>query len=94
MSLAWTRWGLRVLAFVRHPYAPRTRCALLCSQRESELYCPFVTKGSYCILQDTKLSRLSTNGPMQAVKDFVAKYPRDLQADRSKEPFHTQHASG
>ncbi len=64
------------------------------SQTEAELYCPFVTEGSYCIIQDTKLSRFSTNGPMKVAKDFVMQYPKDFVADRSKEPFYTQHASG
>lgn len=35
------------------------------------VYCPLVSKGSYCIVEDTKLSRWSTDGPLESVHRFM-----------------------
>jgi cephalosporin hydroxylase len=66
----------------------------VCLQKEAEAYCPFVTQGSYCIIQDTKLGRFATVGPLRAAKDYAAKYSSDFTTDRTVEPFYTQHAFG
>ncbi len=66
----------------------------VCAQIEAEKYCPFTTVGSYCLIQDTKLSRFTTNGPLHAAKDYVTHYPHDFRAHRLIEPFYTQHAYG
>ena len=40
-----------------------------------ELYCPLVTPGCYCIVEDTKMSRWSSTGPQEAVLKFLKKHP-------------------
>ncbi len=39
---------------------------------EMEKYCPLVSVGQYCIVEDTKMSRWSSTGPLEAVKNFLA----------------------
>ncbi len=42
-------------------------------QLEARAYCPLVTKGSYCIVQDTKLSRFAhIGGPTPGIARFLA----------------------
>ena len=40
-----------------------------------ELYCPLVSVGCYCIVEDTKMSRWSSTGPHEAVQKFLKKHP-------------------
>lgn len=64
--------------------------------RELELYHPFVTKGSYLIVEDTIINHpiriLHTNGspcadsPWEAVHEFLAKHP-EFEIDYTKERF-------
>ncbi len=63
-------------------------------QRETELYCPFATVGSYCIVQDTKLSRFASQGPLQAAKDYARLHPLDFTTDRERELVFTHHPYG
>jgi cephalosporin hydroxylase len=64
--------------------------------REIKLYARFVTKGSYLIVEDTKLNghpvytRYDPDwgpGPMEAVLEFLAK-DRRFEVDRSRERFY------
>ncbi len=49
------------------------------AQREAREYCPLVTPGSYCFVEDTKLSRFSvTDGPAPAVRRFLSDYPEGV----------------
>jgi cephalosporin hydroxylase len=48
---------------------------LLAFQEEMEAYCPLVSVGYYCIVEDTKMSRWSSTGPLEAVERFLAKHP-------------------
>ena len=41
-------------------------------QAEMDIYCPLVSVGCYCIVEDTKMSRWSTGGPLGAVKAFLS----------------------
>ncbi|KAG2449497.1 hypothetical protein HYH02_005641 [Chlamydomonas schloesseri] len=63
---------------------------------EAKHYCPLVTPGSYCIVEDTKLSRFSVvDGPTPAIARFLAAHPElGFQVDRVREPFYTQHVGG
>ncbi|GFH07973.1 uncharacterized protein HaLaN_02865, partial [Haematococcus lacustris] len=56
-------------------------------------YCQLVTAGSYCIVEDVKLSRWSSNGPLAAIRAFLAAHP-DFRSDRQRELLYTHHASG
>ncbi len=58
------------------------------------LYCAFVTPGSYCVLEDTKLSRYSANGPLEAAFKYTQRYPNDFVIDRERELIFTHHANG
>jgi cephalosporin hydroxylase len=61
--------------------------------KELELYCPLVTVGSYCIIEDTKMSRWHSDGPLAAVKDFVGRHP-EFVIDRSRELLYSHHTFG
>uniref|UniRef100_A0A7R9VRG8 Rhamnosyl O-methyltransferase n=1 Tax=Chlamydomonas euryale TaxID=1486919 RepID=A0A7R9VRG8_9CHLO len=60
---------------------------------EMNLYCPMVSVGSYCIVEDTKMSRWSSTGPLEAVKEFLAHHP-EFQMDREREFLYSHHAMG
>ncbi|PSC69306.1 cephalosporin hydroxylase [Micractinium conductrix] len=61
---------------------------------EAELYCPLATPGSYCIVQGTKLGRLSSDNPFAGVQHFLLKHP-DFSIDRSRELYLlTDHPRG
>ncbi|KXZ54516.1 hypothetical protein GPECTOR_4g581 [Gonium pectorale] len=61
---------------------------------EAKAYCPLVSEGSYCIVQDTKLSRFSAvGGPAPGIKRFLES-TKDFVIDRDREPFYTQHVGG
>ncbi|GLI59964.1 hypothetical protein VaNZ11_002019 [Volvox africanus] len=63
-------------------------------QLEAEAYCPLVTVGSYCIIEDTKLSRFSAvGGPTPGIERFLERN-LDFIVDREREPFYTQHVGG
>ncbi|GFR52811.1 hypothetical protein Agub_g15433 [Astrephomene gubernaculifera] len=63
-------------------------------EMEASAYCPLVSPGSYCIVQDTKLSRFSSvGGPLPGIRKFLAKHP-EFSIDRDREPFYTQHVGG
>jgi len=61
--------------------------------KELEAYCPLVSVGSYCIVEDTKMSRWHSTGPLEAVKDFLKTHP-EFQVDRSRELLYTHHVMG
>ena len=42
-------------------------------QAEMDIYCPLVSVGCYCIVEDTRMNRWSTGGPLEAVKAFLKK---------------------
>ncbi len=59
---------------------------------ELELYSPFVTLGSYLVVEDTNVNRHPVwrdfgPGPMEAVDAFL-KVTTDFSVDRSREKFH------
>ena len=60
-------------------------------EAELDAYCkPFVTPGSYCLVEDGKLSRMGAyGGPLQAVQKFLKANP-DFTADRSRELMWSQ----
>lgn len=58
------------------------------------MYCPLVTPGSYCVVEDTKMSRWSSNGPLEAVKAFMAEQGEAWEMDRERELLYTHHAMG
>lgn len=63
---------------------------------EMNAFCPLVTVGSYCIVEDTKLSRMILTdrpGPLTAVHKWLPEHP-EFRADRQQELFYTQHAQG
>mmetsp|Transcript_1095 Transcript_1095/g.2380 ORF Transcript_1095/g.2380 Transcript_1095/m.2380 type:complete len:513 (-) Transcript_1095:676-2214(-) len=60
---------------------------------ELDAYCPLVTVGSYCIVEDTKMSRWSADGPLSSVFTFMEKHP-EFEVDRSRELLYTHHVSG
>ena len=55
------------------PLKPRTYPCFP-SQEEMEKYCVLVTPGSYCIVEDTKISRWASIGPHEAVQEFLLKH--------------------
>ncbi|PSC74099.1 sulfolipid synthase [Micractinium conductrix] len=61
--------------------------------QETELYCPFASPGSYCIVQDTKMGRFNWMGPMAGMERFLAKHP-EFSSDRSRELYFTDHPRG
>mmetsp|Transcript_1096 Transcript_1096/g.2385 ORF Transcript_1096/g.2385 Transcript_1096/m.2385 type:complete len:534 (-) Transcript_1096:676-2277(-) len=61
--------------------------------KELEAYCPLVSVGSYCIVEDTKMSRWSADGPLSSVFTFMEKHP-EFEVDRSRELLYTHHVSG
>ena len=42
------------------------------SQQEMDHYCPLVSPDCYCIVEDTKMSRWASTGPLESVKKFMA----------------------
>jgi len=62
-------------------------------RNEMEALCPLVTVGSYCIVEDTKMSRWSADGPLSSVFTFMEKHP-EFEVDRSRELLYTHHVSG
>ncbi|KAG2497012.1 hypothetical protein HYH03_005015 [Edaphochlamys debaryana] len=63
---------------------------------ECRAYCKFVTVGSYCIIQDTKLSRFHIDGgPTPALRTYMKGEGAALfTVDRAREPFYTHHPGG
>eukprot|EP00887_Chlorella_sp_A99_P000455 scaffold17.g455.t1 len=63
---------------------------------ELEAYCVrFVTPGSYCVVEDTKLSRMSrAGGPLEAVRGFLGKHGDEWEPDRGRELMYSQHVMG
>lgn len=57
--------------------------------------CPTPRVARYCIVEDTKLSRLSRYdpGPLAAVRSFLKEHP-GWTADRSRELLYSQHVLG
>lgn len=60
--------------------------------KELETYQTFVTKGSYIIVEDTNLNGYPVEkkfgpGPMEAVNEFLDKYPK-FEVDSSREKFY------
>ncbi|KAG1656016.1 hypothetical protein FOA52_005644 [Chlamydomonas sp. UWO 241] len=60
---------------------------------EMAVYCPLVSVGSYCIVEDTKMSRWASNGPLESVKKFLASHP-EFEMDRDRELLYSHHAMG
>lgn len=62
---------------------------------EMEAYCSLVSPGSYCVVEDTKLTRWGSanDGPLVAVKSFVGWHP-EFRVDRSRELLFTHHPFG
>jgi cephalosporin hydroxylase len=64
--------------------------------QEMEAYCTLVTPGSYCIVEDTKISRFSGEhepGPSAAINKWLKNHVNFL-ADKEQELFYTQHPGG
>ena len=64
--------------------------------QELEAYCTLVTPGSYCVVEDTKISRFSAEhepGPLAAINKWLKSHPEFL-ADKDQELFYTQHPGG
>jgi len=61
--------------------------------QEMAAYCPLVSVGSYCIVEDVKLSRWAATGPLEAIQAFLEQNPNWV-SDRSRELLFTHHASG
>ncbi len=40
-----------------------------------EALCPLVSVGCYCIVEDTKMSRWSSDGPLASVHKFLKAHP-------------------
>lgn len=64
--------------------------------QELPLYCNMVTVGSYCIVEDTKMSRWTPRGgPLEAVEDFLkTEQGQNFASDRSRELLYSQHVKG
>jgi cephalosporin hydroxylase len=62
---------------------------------EMEAYCGLVSAGSFCIVQDTKLSRWTNAdpGPLAAVRAFVGQHP-EFRVQRDRELLFTHHPYG
>ncbi|GAX73538.1 hypothetical protein CEUSTIGMA_g989.t1 [Chlamydomonas eustigma] len=60
---------------------------------EMEAYCPLVSVGYYCIVEDTKMSRWSSTGPLEAVVRFLANHPEFI-LDRGRELLYSHHSKG
>jgi cephalosporin hydroxylase len=62
---------------------------------EMESYCPLVSAGSFCIVEDTKLSRWTNSdpGPLSSVQSFLAWHP-EFAVDRDRELLFTHHPYG
>lgn len=46
-------------------------------------YCPLVSPDCYCIVEDTKMSRWASTGPLESVKKFMAgKHGKDFTVVR------------
>ncbi len=55
-------------------------------QQRADMSCDF--------MQDTKLSRYSDDGPLQAVRDYMKEAGSEWTIDRERELLFTQHAQG
>ena len=65
--------------------------------QEMDLYHKYVSKGSYMIVEDTKLDRLlKAPGPMKAAQDWIAANQHlDFVVDKGREYlYYTQHKNG
>jgi cephalosporin hydroxylase len=62
---------------------------------EMESYCPLVSAGSFCVIEDTKLTRWTNSdpGPMASVQSFLAWHP-EFAVDRDRELLFTHHPYG
>mmetsp|Transcript_1094 Transcript_1094/g.2379 ORF Transcript_1094/g.2379 Transcript_1094/m.2379 type:complete len:534 (-) Transcript_1094:633-2234(-) len=60
---------------------------------EMDVFCPMVSVGCYCIVEDTKMSRWSSTGPLESVKKFLENHP-EFELDRSRELLYSHHAMG
>jgi cephalosporin hydroxylase len=62
---------------------------------EMEAYCPLVSVGSFCIVEDTKLSRWTNSdpGPLASVQSFLA-WHAEFAVDRDRELLFTHHPYG
>lgn len=62
---------------------------------EMEAYCTLVTPGSFCIVEDTKLTRWTDSepGPLAAVRSFIGWHP-EFKIDRDRELLFTHHPYG
>ncbi|KAL6750792.1 cephalosporin hydroxylase-domain-containing protein [Haematococcus lacustris] len=92
-----------VVAQMRRAAAAATRVLVLLDsdhssknvQEELDAFCLLVTPGSYCVVQDTKMSRWGNDGPLPAVKRFLGGTGSGhFIVDREREPFYTHHAQG
>ena len=64
---------------------------------ELDAYCSrFVTNNSYCIVEDTKLSRMTIKGgPLEAIWAFLGtRQGQDFEVDQGRELFYSQHVLG
>ena len=59
-----------------------------------DAFCPMVSVGMYCIVEDTKMSRWSTNGPLEAVKTFMTSHSHEFEMDRDRELLFSHHVMG
>jgi cephalosporin hydroxylase len=62
---------------------------------EMESYCPLVSAGSFCVIEDTKLTRWTNSdpGPMASVQSFLGWHP-EFAVDRDRELLFTHHPYG
>ena len=69
-------------------------------RRELECYSPFVTPGSYCLVQDGVIDRISVfrcgrPGPLPAIEEFLGSTTDfELDAERSERFLITHHPKG
>eukprot|EP00955_Chlamydomonas_euryale_P057343 356731-Chlamydomonas_euryale.AAC.8 len=61
---------------------------------EMLLFCPLVSIGQYCIVEDTKMSRWHSTGPLEAVREFLNHHPGEFEVDRARELLYTHHSMG
>jgi cephalosporin hydroxylase len=62
---------------------------------EMEAYCGLVSPGSFCIIEDTKLTRWTNAdaGPLESVRSFVSLHP-EFRVQRDRELLFTHHPYG